>query len=243
MNLPPECNALGQGLGMSLPHWVPARHPPRVVLEGVRVRLEPLEGSRHAAQLFAAFGQDVTGALWTYLPVGPFATETAFEGWVAAVAYGSDPQFFAICERATGQALGIAAYLAIEPAHGSIEVGHIAFSPRLARTAMATEAMVLMMAQAFSLGYRRYEWKCNALNEPSRQAALRLGFTPEGLFRQHRIVKGRNRDTAWYSIIDREWPNLYAVFQTWLAPENFDGGGRQIRRLSEVMRAALTIVR
>jgi len=239
MSLTPERDALGQLVGARLPSWVPARRPPRQVLEGLRVRLEPLERVRHAAALFAAYAEDASGVMWTYLPVGPFATATEVAAWVAKVADGTDPQFVAIIERATGRALGVAAYLAIDPLHGSIEVGHIAFSPRLSRTAMATEAMVLMMAQAFALGFRRYEWKCDTLNQPSRQAALRLGFAPEGLFRQHRVVKGRSRDTAWFSIIDSEWPALHAAFQTWLSPDNFDAQGKQALRLSELTQAAV----
>jgi len=243
MSMHAERNALGQMVGPALPSWTPARRPHRGVLEGVRVRLEPLERTRHAAQLYDAFREDERGAMWTYLPVGPFSTLADCEAWIVQVADGADPQFLAIIERATGRALGVAAYLAIEPAHGSIEVGHIAFSPRLSRTAMATEAMVLMMARAFASGFRRYEWKCNALNEPSIRAALRLGFTPEGIFRQHRIVKGRSRDTAWFAVCDGEWPALQRAFQTWLAPGNFDADGKQIARLSELVRAALASAR
>ena len=240
MNHPPERNALGQPVGPALPHWVAARRPPRQVLEGLSVRLEPLDRERHCAQLFEAFAQDTTGAMWTYLPSGPFNAAADCAAWVESVAAGTDPHFLALVERATGRALGVAAYLRIDPHNGTIEVGHIAFSPQLCRTTMATEAMVLMMEQAFALGYRRYEWKCNALNMASRQAALRLGFTQEGLFRQDRIVKGRSRDTAWFSILDCEWPALHIAFQTWLAPDNFDADGRQTVRLSELVRATRT---
>jgi RimJ/RimL family protein N-acetyltransferase len=238
MSQAPERNALGQPVGPALPHWIPARRPPRQVLEGGRVRLEPLDRLAHAAQLFEAYAQDATGGMWTYLPTGPFATASECAAWVESVQSGSDPSFLALVERATGRALGVAAFMRIDPANGSIEVGHIAFSPQLARTAMATEAMVLMMEQAFALGYRRYEWKCHALNLPSRQAALRLGFTQEGLFRQDRIVKGRSRDTAWFSILDSEWPALNTAFQTWLAADNFAADGGQIARLSALVSAA-----
>jgi RimJ/RimL family protein N-acetyltransferase len=165
---------------------------------------------------------------------GPFATLVDYRTWVEGSARGNDPMFFAIVDRTTGKAVGVASYLRIDPANGCIEVGHLAYSPLLQRKPAASEAMYLMMEQAFKLGYRRYEWKCNALNAPSRAAAQRLGFSYEGIFRQATVVKGRNRDTAWYSIIDAEWPPLQRAFQTWLAPENFDAQGKQRKRLSSL---------
>ena len=149
---------------------------------------------------------------------------------------GNDPLFYAILDQATNRAVGVAGYLRIDPRNGSIEVGHLGYSPLLQRTPAATEAMYLMMARAFELGYRRYEWKCDSLNEPSRAAALRLGFVFEGIFRQAVVVKGRNRDTAWFSVIDSEWPALKAAFVNWLAPDNFDEQGRQLARLSAFRR-------
>ncbi len=172
--------------------------------------------------------------MWTYLPYGPFADFAAYRGWIEAKWLGNDPLLFALVDAASHQAVGVASYLRIDPPAGSIEVGHLGYSPLLQRTPAATEAMFLLMAQAFALGYRRYEWKCDALNEPSRAAALRLGFTFEGLFRQATVVKGRNRDTAWYSILDSEWPALRTAFECWLAPENFGPDGRQRQRLSEL---------
>ena len=157
---------------------------------------------------------------------------------MATACLGDDPLFFAILDRADGKPAGVASYLRITPASGSIEVGHIHDAPRLQRSPAATEAMYLLMQRAFELGYRRYEWKCDALNAPSRAAALRLGFQYEGLFRQAVIYKGRNRDTTWFSIIDGEWPRLKRAYEQWLAPENFDGGGRQKRGLSELIQAA-----
>jgi RimJ/RimL family protein N-acetyltransferase len=194
--------------------------------------VEPLEPERHAAALFAAFKQDERGAMWTYLPYGPFASLEEFHAWLEDTCMGPDPLFHAIVATETRVPLG-------QPKHGVIEVGHLLFSPQLQRTLAATEAMYLMMRRAFELGYRRYEWKCDALNAPSRAAAQRLGFSYEGLFRQAVITKGRNRDTAWYSVIDCEWPALRAAFERWLAPDNFDAAGRQRVRLSELTAARL----
>ena len=180
--------------------------------------------------------------MWTYLASGPFASLAEFRAWMDATCRGADPLFFAIMDNTTGRVTGAASYLRIQPAQGSIEVGHIIYAPRLQRTAAATEAMVLMMRQAFALGYRRYEWKCNALNAKSRAAAQRLGLSFEGFFRQAAVVKGRNRDTAWYAAVDRDWPALDAAFTRWLDPANFDEDGRQRQRLSE-LTAPLLVAR
>jgi RimJ/RimL family protein N-acetyltransferase len=213
--------------------WKPARALSRVALEGELVRLEPVDVARHAGQLFAA--QSGSPQLWEYLPYGPFESETAFRVWLTERAATSDPLFYAIVERTSGRALGMASFLRVEPGHGVIEVGHIWYSPALQRTRLATDAMYVMARHVFDdLGYRRYEWKCNALNEPSRRAAVRLGFTFEGVFRQHMVIKGENRDTAWYSMLDGEWPAAKAAFEAWLRPENFDAEGRQLRSLSEL---------
>jgi RimJ/RimL family protein N-acetyltransferase len=190
-------------------------------------RLEPLDSERHARDLFDANSLDVEGRNWTYLPYGPFKAFEAYYAWVVDLSARTDPQMWAILDGASGRAVGVAGYLNIVTQVGSIEVGHLHYSPLLQRTPAATEAMFLMMRRAFELGYRRYEWKCDALNVPSRRAAERLGFSYEGLFRQARVNKGRNRDTAWYSIIDREWPALEAAFERWLDPSNFDHQGKQ----------------
>ena len=217
---------------MSL-QWKPARPLSRVALEGEVVRLEPVNVARHAGQLFAA--QSSAPELWAYLPYGPFESETAFRVWLTERAASSDPLFYAIIERMSGRALGMASFLRVEPGHGVIEVGHIWYSPALQRTRLATDAMYVMARHVFDdLGYRRYEWKCNALNEPSRRAAVRLGFTFEGVFRQHMVIKGENRDTAWYSMLDGEWPAAKAAFEAWLRPENFDAEGSQLRSLAEL---------
>ncbi|HLA39224.1 MAG TPA: GNAT family protein, partial [Candidatus Glassbacteria bacterium] len=202
--------------------------------EGRYCRLEPLDPGRHADSLFRAFAADTAGRIWTYLPYGPFENLEDFTAWIDAECLSDDPLFFAIIDLASGRAAGVASYLRINPGSGSIEVGHINYSPELQRTAAATEAMYLLLKFAFGLGYRRYEWKCDSLNEGSRSAAQRLGMSYEGLFRQATVYKGRSRDTAWYSVLDNEWPVLREAFERWLAPANFDSNGRQRVSLSEL---------
>lgn len=202
-------------------------------------RLEPLAAAAHAPSLFASFEQDLSGKGWAYLPYGPFGGFDDFSAWIDRCCRATDPMFFVIIDAETNLAQGMASLLNIHPKTGSIEVGHIHFSPALQRTRLATEAMYLMMNHVFELGYRRYEWKCNALNRPSRDAALRFGFSFEGIFRQHMVVKNRNRDTAWYASIDQEWPALKAAYETWLHPENFDERGRQHISLAELTRPIL----
>jgi RimJ/RimL family protein N-acetyltransferase len=228
----PQVNALGQPIGPALPGFRPPPRPARATIEGRWCRVEPLSAARHAAELHASYALDADGRVWTYLASGPFASDAEFAAFVAAREGSADPLFFAIVDGDTGRATGMASYLRIEPAHGSIEVGHLAFSPALQRTRSATEAMYLMMKQAFELGYRRYEWKCDALNAASRRAAERLGFSYEGTFRQATVYKGRSRDTAWYSVIDAEWPARRRAFEAWLDPSNFDAAGRQRRPLA-----------
>ncbi|HEX7956426.1 MAG TPA: GNAT family protein [Pyrinomonadaceae bacterium] len=212
--------------------WKPPQPPARETLEGRFCRLEPLDSERHADSLYAANASDAEGRNWTYLPYGPFDTRAGYRAWMEQTCRGDDPLFYAVVEKTEDRAVGVASYLRIDAANGSIEVGHINYSPLLQRTPAATEAMYLMMSHVFDLGYRRYEWKCNALNAASRAAAQRLGFSFEGVFRQAGVVKGRNRDTAWYAMIDKEWPALRAAFLRWLDPSNFDEQGRQRVRLS-----------
>jgi RimJ/RimL family protein N-acetyltransferase len=205
-------------------------------MQGRLCHLTPLSSAKHASALHEAHSLDREGRNWTYLPYGPFASLAEYTRWVEWAEAQEDPQFYSIVDGASGQAVGTASYLRITPAMGVIEVGHLAFSPRLQRTPAATEAMYLMMRRAFEeLGYRRYEWKCDSLNAPSLAAAKRLGFTFEGTFRQMHVMKGRNRDTAWLSIIDGEWPAVKRTLEGWLAPENFDAAGKQRRRLGELM--------
>jgi RimJ/RimL family protein N-acetyltransferase len=232
-------NHLGQPIGAPLPNWVPPPRPPRAPLEGRYCRLEPLDPQRHASALFAANAADTEGRSWTYLGYGPFPDLAAYQAWMSATCLGSDPLFFAIVDRADEQPAGVASYLRIDPNAGSIEVGHLHYAPRLQRRPAATEAMFLLMQQAFELGYRRYEWKCDALNAPSRAAAQRLGLSFEGVFRQATTYKGRSRDTAWYAAVDGEWPQLRAAFLAWLDPANFDETGRQRIRLADLTRPIL----
>jgi RimJ/RimL family protein N-acetyltransferase len=229
-------NELGLPIGLAVDGWQPPPRPARGVLEGHWCRVEPLDPDLHAEALFAANSRDREGRMWTYLSYGPFASLEEYRAWLAPRARGEDPLFFAFVDAATGHSTGVGSYLRIEPDNGSIEVGHLQFSPLLQRTPAATEAMYLMMRNAFELGYRRYEWKCDALNAGSRRAAERLGFVFEGVFRQATVYRGRNRDTAWYSVLDREWPALERGFCAWLEPGNFDESGRQRRTLAECQR-------
>jgi RimJ/RimL family protein N-acetyltransferase len=230
----PVLNEFGQPIGRPLPGWTPPPPPQREVMAGRFCRLEPLDAARHAAELHAAYRADAEGRMWTYMSYGPFPSEEAYRAWAERVSAGDDPLFFAIVDAAAGRAVGVASYLRIDPAAGSIEAGHLAFAPALQRTPAATEALFLMMRRAFELGYRRFEWKCDALNAPSRAAAQRLGLAFEGIFRQATVYKGRNRDTAWFAAVDAEWPALEAAFTRWLDPGNFDADGRQRVRLSEL---------
>jgi RimJ/RimL family protein N-acetyltransferase len=224
-------------LGQPVPGWTGASAPDRQVITGDHCRLEPLKMD-HAAGLHAAFRADPDDVVWDYLPYGPFDDLAAFEAFLRETCLGDSPLFYAIIDPDTDEPVGMASYLRPDPANGVIEVGHINFAPVLQRRPAATEAMYLMMRQVFvTWGYRRYEWKCNHLNARSRRAAGRLGFSHEGLFRQAAVVKGHNRDTSWFSILDTEWPVVAAAFEAWLAPENFDADGRQRRGLAEIRKS------
>jgi RimJ/RimL family protein N-acetyltransferase len=234
-NVPPRRNQFDQPIGFDMPEWKAPPFPPRETLSGRYCRLEPLETGRHARDLYEAQAEDRDGRTWTYLFQGPYSKFEEFESWCRAAQAATDKVFFAIVDPETGKALGFASYLRIEPAHGVLEIGHIYYSPRLARTRAATEAMFLFMRQAFALGYRRYEWKCDSGNLPSRAAAERLGFTYEGLFRRAIVNKARNRDTTWFAIIDEDWKcGLEQAYLRWLDPANFDARGVQKLRLSEL---------
>jgi RimJ/RimL family protein N-acetyltransferase len=216
--------------------WRPPVWPGPMTLDGQYARLERLVPA-HAAELDAAARAD--DLVWDYMPYGPFASANAYADWVAVMAAKPDPWFYAIRNLATGRAEGVASWLRITPEAGSIEVGHILFAPALQRTRAATEAMFLMMAWVFGAGYRRYEWKCNAQNRASRRAAERFGFSFEGVFRQAAVIKGRNRDTAWFAAIDKDWPALEGAYRTWLAPGNFDAQGRQKQALAALTAPVL----
>jgi RimJ/RimL family protein N-acetyltransferase len=218
-----------------LTNWTPPPFPSRKVIEGTYCRLEPLDVAMHGADIAAAF----VGAhsVWDYLPVEEPKDCAGSDAFLASIVSRADVVPFAVVDKADGKAKGHLRLMEIRPAHGVFEVGFIAYSPSLQRTRAATEAIYLCGACGFELGYRRFEWKCNNLNEPSKRAAQRFGFKYEGLFRQHQVVKGQNRDTAWFSILDNEWPARQAAFQRWLAPENFDKDGRQKTSLAALNAA------
>lgn len=219
-------------LGPIVENWTTPMYPDWDVLTGQYCQLERLSAEKHAALLFRAFeGHD---QVWDYLPYGPFSSSSQYHRWVREAEAQSDTVFYAIKNLTTGAFEGVASYLRIMPQAGSIEVGNINYSPTLQRTPAATEAMYLMMQWVFEAGYRRYEWKCNARNMPSRSAGQRLGFSYEGIFRQAAVVKGRNRDTAWFGAIDSEWPALKEAFKAWLSPANFDATGQQVDSLSNL---------
>ena len=223
--------------GDPIGNWMPPERPGPERIDGHYVRLERFAPARHAEALHAANLMD--DRIWDYMPYGPFSDPEAYRLWADTVAAGSDPFFYAIIDAATGRASGVAAFLRIDPKAGSIEVGHINLAPVLQKSRAATEAIYLFMRWAFEAGYRRLEWKCDALNLPSRRAAERYGLSYEGVFRQATVVKGRNRDTAWFAAIDKEWPALKTAFDTWLAPKNFDGAGRQRQSLASLTRPIL----
>ena len=223
-----------RSVGRKLVGWVTPPLPGPQVIEGRAVRLERMDADTHAAELYAAYsGHD---DLWDYMPAGPFSSASAYHRWVKDSAMGTDPMFYVMRDSTSGHAGGVAAFMRVTPEHGSIEVGNICIAPVMQRTVAATEAMFLMMDWAFRAGYRRYEWKCNALNLPSRRAAQRYGYSYEGVFRQHFIVKGRNRDTAWFSVIDSEWSALREAYLAWFAPSNFDAAGKQRESLADLTR-------
>ncbi|WP_108813825.1 GNAT family N-acetyltransferase [Loktanella sp. Alg231-35] len=220
-------NDQGQPIGAPVPNWTCCATIPKTPMRGRTCDVVPLEPT-HSAALHTAFSADQTGTLWTYMPTGPFSDASAYAAWVQGACESKDPLFFTVIDKSNGNPVGVASFLRIQPENGVAEVGFITFSPALQRTVMATEAMYLMMARVFDeLGYRRYEWKCDALNDPSRRAAERLGFSYDGLFKQALVYKGRNRDTAWFSILDKDWPRIKAAFENWIAPENFDDAGQQ----------------
>ena len=230
-------NEFGQSIGPALPDWRERDPPPRTAMQGRWCRIEPLASS-HAPGLWHAYSQSADPRDWTYLSAGPFATATEFERHVERAAASDDPLHHTIFD-AAGNALGTAALMRIDRSNGVIEVGAIAYSRALQRSTAGTEAIHLLMRRVFDeLGYRRFEWKCDHLNAPSRAAALRYGFTFEGIFRQAVVYKGRSRDTAWYSIVDSEWPSLRLAYERWLAPENFDDRGQQVHRLGDLITAA-----
>ena len=224
-------------LGERLTNWRAPDLPKALPVEGRYASLEPLNADAHAAALHDANCADT--AIWDYLPYGPFSSLSAYHRWVRDRAAETDPQFYAVMDKDRGKWGGVATLMRMTPEAGSIEVGHINFAPRLQKRRAASETIMLLAARVFALGYRRFEWKCNALNSGSRRAAERFGFSYEGTFRQAAISKGRNRDTAWFAMIDKDWPAINAAYKTWLDPENFDAAGQQIKALSALTRPIL----
>jgi RimJ/RimL family protein N-acetyltransferase len=225
-------------IGPEVPTHAAAR-PERRLIAGRFVRLEPLDADQHGASLWQETHGVGAAALWQYLFDEPFADEKSFRDFLARKAASEDPLFYAIVDQASGRAVGFETLMRIDPAQRCIEVGNILYGSSLQRTPGATEAQYLLMRYVFfTLGYRRFEWKCNALNAPSRRAALRLGFSFEGIFRKHMIVRGRNRDTAWYALLDDEWPAAQVAFERWLAPANFDSAGVQRQSLAALRSAS-----
>ncbi|MYI67451.1 MAG: GNAT family N-acetyltransferase [Boseongicola sp. SB0673_bin_14] len=221
---------------MSLKDWSPPSLPSRTAIQGRYVKLEPVE-REHVAGLMQAFAEDAAGSMWEYLPHGPF-DHAAFVAWVDTARASPDPLHYAV-RMEDGLLGGTLSLMRIKPAAGSIETGWLTFAPRLQRTREATEAVYRLMRWSFEAGYRRFEWKCDAANHGSRRAAERFGFSYEGIFRQATVVKGRNRDTAWYACIDSEWPALEEAFEAWLAPSNFDANGMQKQRLGDYTASIL----
>lgn len=217
---------------MDLSHWKGAPRPERIVLEGHYALLEPLDPARHGADLFASAQAPGADDRFRYLFEDAPVDAAAFKGWVDKAAAGTDPFFYAVIDKRTGRAEGRQSLMRIDLVHGVIEIGNILWGPAIARSRIATEALFLFARHAFDLGYRRFEWKCNNLNEPSKRAAERFGFTFEGIFRQHMVVKGRNRDTAWFAMTDQDWPRIKAGYEAWLAPGNFDEAGQQLGKLT-----------
>jgi RimJ/RimL family protein N-acetyltransferase len=217
---------------MDLSSWSGVKRPERLILEGRYCRLEPLDASRHGDDLLASAIRSGEEGRFRYLPDDAPQDQTGFGAWLARAEASPDPMFFAVIDRASGRAEGRQTLMRIDAGNGVIEIGNILWGPAIARTRVATEALFLFATHIFdALGYRRFEWKCNNANEPSKRAAERFGFTFEGVFRQHMVVKGENRDTAWYAMLDREWPALRAAYEAWLDPSNFDADGRQLSRL------------
>ena len=228
-------NSYGQPIGYLINDWQECAFPPRSTMTGKWCRVERLVPEKHAEELFAAYVKQRNDQDWTYLPYGPFDRFDDYQRWLTKTYTDDDPLFHTIIESKTNKAVGVASFLRIQPEIGVIEVGHIHFSPLMQKTSVATEAMFLMMRRVFDeLGYRRYEWKCDALNARSRKAAERFGFSFEGLFRQATLYKNRNRDTAWFGMTDREWPMIKKTFEIWLSPDNFDTQGRQKKNLQQI---------
>ncbi|GJL83695.1 MAG: N-acetyltransferase [marine bacterium B5-7] len=234
-----DTNEFGQTVGYPVTDFMPPLRPSRTEMQGRFCSVVPIDTAAHGDSLFNALCTEGDDQNWTYLPYGPFENIESFREWMHSTCEGDDPMFHSVIDHATERAVGVASYLRINQPAASIEVGHIHYSPLMQKTPLATEAMYLMMKRVFELGYRRYEWKCNALNRASRNAAMRFGFSFEGVFRQMLVTKERNRDTAWYACIDHEWPQLKSAYERWLDADNFDADGVQKCSLAELTAPVL----
>ncbi|MBV6885462.1 GNAT family N-acetyltransferase [Xanthomonas euvesicatoria] len=231
-----EINEYGQPIGAALPQWLDRPLPGNVTLKGEFCRLEPLNAIIHADDLYNSYAEAPDARDWTYLPIGPFSDRVEYTAYAESAANSADAKHYAVIDLALRKAIGTLALLRADAKNSSIEVGWVMFSPLLKRTRISTEAHFLLMRYVFDeLGYRRYEWKCDSLNEASCRAARRLGFSFEGIFRQAAIYRQRSRDTAWFSVIDKEWPHIREKFLAWLSHKNFTNEGRQVKALSELM--------
>lgn len=229
-------NEFQQPIGFDLTGWTAAKQPEKTTLSGHFCRLERLNVAQHAEELYEAFQDSPDGRHWTYLPYGPFHSSDEYREFLLTMEGLSDPFHYAVIDRSTNKAVGTVSLMRIDTANGVIEIGHVVYSPRMQRTPLSTEVMALLSKYVFEeLGYRRLEWKCDSLNEPSRAAAQRFGFTFEGIFRQLQVTQGRNRDTAWFALLDSEYDAIKTAYQAWLEPNNFDEFGHQIRKLSELI--------
>ena len=232
-----KLNEYGQPVGDALPDWQPAEPPEALRIDGKFCCLERLDAQRHAESLYHAFQQNEDGRSWTYLPYGPFESLQEYRDFLLGIEAKKDPYQFAIIDNVSARAVGTVSLMRIDVTNGVIETGHLVYSPLMQRTAISTEVMSLLLEYVFiTLGYRRLEWKCDALNAPSRAAAERFGFTFEGIFRQMLVTQGRNRDTAWYAILDHEYAKMRAGYAAWLASDNFDAAGRQKQKLAEFLQ-------
>jgi RimJ/RimL family protein N-acetyltransferase len=230
-----ECPAKSEAMSEDLKNWRPRPRPARTILDGRYVRLEPLSAKTHGDGLFEASSVADAQGRFAWLPETPPQSRAGFQAWLDKAEASEDPLYYAVIDKASGTVVGRQTLMRIDPANGVIEIGHIYWGPGMARTRGATEAQFLFARHVFGdLGYRRYEWKCNARNAPSRRAAERFGFAFEGIFRQHMVIKGENRDTAWYAMIDKDWPVLCDAYDAWLDPANFDGEGGQKQRLEDL---------
>ncbi|XP_031630685.1 uncharacterized protein YIR042C-like [Contarinia nasturtii] len=237
----PRINKYGQPIGDEVSNWTTRSEPENVTLVGRTCQVEPLDDVKHTEDLFDAYLQAPDGSDWTYLFEERFDELEPFRKYIKTIAREKDPKFYAVIDLTTHKAVGMYSLMRIDPKNGVIEVGFITFSPLLKQTVQSTEAQYLLMAYCFDeLGYRRYEWKCDSFHAKSRKAAIRLGFKYEGVFRNAIVTKGRNRDTAWFSIIDGEWPNIKSAFEAWLSPNNFDNQGKQLKNLAELRESCGT---